>query len=111
MGGEITLVIDWIHQTSLGSSTPSNATFAEVVEIGMDCIAPPRRQTLEVLIDTKGSLKTIAISEKTGYPVNSARRILEELKAIGMVERQLSGSTYWWTLSKEATEWHNRAVQ
>lgn len=91
-------------------STPGSTTFDEVVEIGMDCIPPPRRQTLDALIGVNGELETAAISERTGYPVNSVRRILEELMAIGLVRRVLRDGTYWWTLSEEATQWHNRAL-
>ncbi len=94
-----------------GEPRLSDGTFDEVLSIGMDCIPPPRRQVLESLVDTAGELTTTEVTDKTGYPVNSARRILEELMAIGMVDRKLNGNTYWWNLSKEATRWHTSILQ
>ena len=66
------------------------------------------RLMLETLINASGELVTPKLSDATGYPVNSARRILEELMAIGMVERQLNGSTYAWELSENAKGWHQQ---
>ena len=94
-----------------GERRLSDATFDEVLSIGMDCIPPPRRQVLEALINAAGELTTTEVTDKTGYPVNSARRILEELMAIGLVDRKLNRNTYWWNLSKEATRWHTSILQ
>lgn len=94
-----------------GEAEVSDASFEEVAQIGMDCIPPPRRQALDTLIEVKGEMETHGVSEKTGYPVNSVRRILEELMAIGLVQRTLNDNTYWWTLSEEALQWYTYAVQ
>ncbi len=86
----------------------SETTFDEILGIGMDCIPPPRRLMLEALINASGELVTPELTAATGYPVNSARRILEELMAIDMVDRRLSGSTYSWGLSENAKRWHHQ---
>ena len=86
----------------------SETTFDEILGIGMDCIPPPRRLMLETLINAGGELMTPELTDSTGYPVNSARRILEELMAIDMVDRRLNGSTYSWGLSEKAKRWHQQ---
>jgi hypothetical protein len=86
----------------------SETTFDEILSIGMDCIPPPRRLMLETLINARGELVTPELTDATGYPVNSARRILEELMAIDMVDRRLDGNTYSWGLSKNAKRWYRQ---
>ena len=90
-----------------GEVSPTTVTFNEVIEIGMDCIPPPRRKTLDALL-AGTVMSTTEVSEQTGYPVNSARRILEELMAIGMATRTLVSGTYDWRASESAKTWHDR---
>lgn len=87
-----------------GTTEISEASFREVVEIGLDCIPPHRRAVLDALV-AGGELPTPEVTEATRYPVNTARRILEELVAIGMVERRTSNSLYYWRLSEQAEKW------
>ena len=93
-----------------GETEVSETTFNEILDIGLDCIPPQRRQMLDTLINASDELVTTDLTDATGYPVNSARRILEELMAVGMVDRKLNGNTYWWRLSGEAKRWYRGIV-
>ena len=94
------------HETQL-----SESSFREIVQIGMDCIPPQRHIMLQALI-SREEPTTTTISEMTGYPVNSARRILEELMAIKLVSRTLAANNaYQWRLSKEAKQWYTSTLQ
>ena len=74
------------------------------MDIGLDCIPPHRRAVLDALV-AGGELPTPEVTAATRYPVNTARRILEELVAIGMVERDTKNNLYYWRLSEQAEEW------
>lgn len=94
-----------------GRNNVSAPDFDEIVEIGFDCIPPHRRQLLDALIHG-GELKTTAIAGETGYPTATARMILEDLTAIGVVTR-LAGreegtNVDTWRLSEEAQEWRRQ---
>ncbi len=94
-----------------GRNNVSDSDFDEIIEIGMDCIPPHRRQVLESLI-LEGELKTTAVATATGYPTSTAKIILEDLTAIRIVKRFASRdqgtNVDRWQLSTEAGNWYRQ---
>lgn len=85
--------------------------FAEIVNIGFDSVPPERRQVVNALIEG-GDLTTTAIAKMTGYPTSPARRILEDLTAIGVVDRfpgrEEGTNVDTWQLSEDASDWYRQ---
>jgi hypothetical protein len=85
----------------------------EIREIGLDCIPQQRRKVIDVLLQ-KELVTTTAIATASGYPTNSTRRILEELKAVELIERVAArdegGNVDRWQLSDEASQWHAKTL-
>lgn len=71
----------------------SPRTYATVAQIAQDSIPAPRRSTLEAVLGSPGST-TAELGELTGYPTNTARRYLQELVAVKLVERTAGGQGY-----------------
>ncbi len=94
-----------------GRDEVNDSDFDEIVELGLDCIPPHRRQVLTALISST-ELLTSSLATKTGYPTSSARRILEDLTAIGVVRRvagrEEGTNVDRWSLSEEAHEWYSQ---
>ena len=57
-----------------------------IVKVGLDCIPPVRRLALEALLKQSNPLTTAEIAEGAGYPEQTIRRALQDLKCHGIVE-------------------------
>ncbi len=71
----------------------SPATFVTIYQVAEDTIPAQRRVMLEVLLD-RGQFvgaTTTDVAETTGYPTATARRYLQELAALRLVERLPEG--------------------
>lgn len=93
-----------------GATTLSEDGLSEIVAIGFDCIPPHRRAVLDALI-LNGEMQTATVTDATRYPVNTARRILEELTALELAHRTLEGNQYSWRLSEQAQAWYEGTTQ
>ena len=92
-----------------GRDDVSDSDFDEIIQIGMDCIPPHRRQVLAALV-AGDAATTTTIATASGYPTTAARRTLEDLAAIGMVQRvagrDAGTNVDSWCLSDEAHQWY-----
>lgn len=80
-------------------SLMSNGNFTEdnyglLYKIGLDCIPTKRKLVIEELIRTKDYTETPDVAVAIGYPTNSTRRILEDLHALQLIDRQSQGKGY-----------------
>jgi hypothetical protein len=68
----------------------SLTTYVTACAVGQDTLPAQRRVVLEALLDPEhdGPATTTAIAEATKYPTSSARRYLQELTALRLVDRQ-----------------------
>ncbi len=67
-----------------------------IVKVGLDCIPPVRRIGLEALLNQQSSLTTGEIAGLTGYPEQTIRRSLQDLKCHGIVDLQRHGVPEKW---------------
>ena len=63
----------------------------DVVEsVARDSVPPLRRAAFEY-VESRGSVETATVAAKLGLPTNTVRRVLEDLAAYGLIERQGGG--------------------
>jgi Bifunctional DNA primase/polymerase, N-terminal len=83
---------------------------AVVEKMAWDSIPPIRVRCLEAL-QLHGRLKTPIVAERTGIPTNTARRALEDLALVGILEREKVGeadsSPNWWEVTIDVPERSN----
>ena len=65
-------------------------TYATVAQIAQDSIPATRRIVLEAALSAPGST-TAELGERTGYPTTTARRYLQELVAVRLLDRSSTG--------------------
>jgi DNA-binding MarR family transcriptional regulator len=74
------------------------------LRLGYDCLPPARLAVLRLLRDAD-PLRTPELSERTGLPTSTCRRVLEDLAALGLLEREAGpggrGGADAWALSPE----------
>lgn len=75
-------------------------------KIGMDSLPQKRRLVLETLIKEIEAQETADIAMAVGYPTTPTRRILEDLHALKLVDREHEGRGYAdkWSISKNTKE-------
>ena len=56
-----------------------------IVKVGLDCIPPVRRMALEVFFLDSKTVTTGSVAESIGYPEQTTRRALEDLRAHGVL--------------------------
>jgi IclR helix-turn-helix domain len=71
----------------------SLATYCTVYQVAQDTIPAQRRTMLEVLLDPAHAEppSTTMVAERTAYPTTTARRYLQELAALRLVDRLTDG--------------------
>jgi hypothetical protein len=91
-----------------GSHTVSLEDYATVYRVAIDTAPLQRTKMLEVLKDpTKKQWTTTEVGEVARYPSATARRYLEELTAVDLVDREVAGQgkADLWSLSALARAW------
>lgn len=73
-----------------GEQVVSSRTYATVAQIAQDTIPAARRTALEAALSDPEST-TAELGERTGYPTTTVRRYLQELAAVGLLERSSAG--------------------
>lgn len=81
----------------LGQGSLQNIDRHILHKIALDSITSTRRQTLQELTRYE-KVSTTGLANKLGYPTDTSRRWLEDLTALGMVNRQMIGKEYHWTI-------------
>jgi IclR helix-turn-helix domain len=81
-------------------------TYRTTFNVAQDCMPAPRRVMLGALFQRRESANTTEIAEMTGYPTNTARRYLQELTALGLVDRipEGPGKADRWEPSKDLVD-------
>ena len=82
----------------------TEADYCLIYKIAMDTIPRNRRVTIEHLVRADEPLETAGVAEAIHYPVNTTRRILEELHALSLVDRKPQGGSLsdLWSLRPKA---------
>jgi len=75
-----------------GTSAVTDADYLTVYRVAVATIPAQRRTMLRVLLtDTAPAVPTAQIAEHSGYPTDTARRYLQELAAMQLIDRTVSG--------------------
>lgn len=92
-------------QAFLTMGKSDGEALATVLRLAYDCIPPARLAALRLLADAD-VLKTPEVAEHLTLPTATARRVLEDLAALGLVEREAGpggrGGADAWVLAPEA---------
>ncbi|MDP7201214.1 MAG: hypothetical protein QGI50_09710 [Dehalococcoidia bacterium] len=72
--------------------TPEAAVWPLISKVALDCMPSIRRKVLDVLLGHADAVDTTTIATEAGYPTPTTRRVLEDLTAHRVVERQTAGS-------------------
>jgi hypothetical protein len=77
-----------------------------IYKIGMDTLPQNRKLAIEILSNTNDFLNTNEIALKIGYPLNTTRRILEDLSVLKLIDRLSKGQGYVdkWIISDRTRE-------
>jgi predicted transcriptional regulator len=78
--------------------------------LALDSITPVRRQALELLLDTDEAKQTAKVATALGLPTGTARRVLEDLSAHGLLDRRKVGTSdtspyKWWATELARDLW------
>jgi hypothetical protein len=81
---------------------------ATLRRIALDSISSPRREALELVLDSRERLSTTKIATRLGLPRKTVERALEDSTALGLLAREKAGSAdtsaNLWRPSAEARE-------
>ncbi len=71
----------------------SLATYLTVMQVAHDTVPAPRQAALAVVLAKDGgTVTTTDVALATRYPTSTARRYLQELECVGLVERSVAGA-------------------
>jgi hypothetical protein len=82
------------------SPTVSKRELALVVRLALDSIPAVRRSVLTKLVDL-GDLDTTEIGTATHLPTTTVKRALEDMEALGLMDRHKGSKAHRWTLLEE----------
>jgi hypothetical protein len=94
-----------------GGSSVTLEDYATLYKVALDTMPAQRTTMLNVLRQDETALTTATVAERSRYPTATARRYLEELTAVDLVDRELGGGGRpdHWRLSQLASQWLEQA--
>lgn len=90
----------------LRGGTANEEDYALVYKLGIDCLPRQRERVFEVLNETDQWTTTADVAEGSGYPTSSARRFLEDLRALEVLDIDKGGQGHpdKWRISDMAAD-------
>jgi hypothetical protein len=94
-----------------GGASVNLEDYTTLYKVATDTVPAQRTTMLTVLRRDETALTTATVAERSRYPTATARRYLEELAAVDLVDRELGpiGRADHWRLSQLAREWLEQA--
>jgi hypothetical protein len=96
-----------IHAALIVLGATEETIWRLLPEVALGGVHPDRRRVIEALLDAALDLATSTVGGRVGLPDTSARRHLQDLRALGIIERTGAGPERWGASAWLREQWRS----